>query len=50
MATPATSRAPRTHHVRVDLIVGGGLIAVAMLGRLVSLASGTGWFDTFGIR
>jgi hypothetical protein len=50
MATPAPSRNERTHRVRPDLLVGAGLIAVVMLGRLLWQASDAGIFDTFGIR
>jgi hypothetical protein len=50
MATPATSRARRTHHVRTDILVGAGLIAITMLGRLLWQASDAGWFDTLGTR
>lgn len=52
MATtaPATSRPARGHRVRTDILVGGGLIAVTTLGRLLWQASDAGLFDTFGTR
>jgi hypothetical protein len=50
MTTPASSRTPGTHHVRIDILVGAGLIALTMLGRLLWQASDAGWFDTFGAR
>jgi hypothetical protein len=52
MATTAhgTDRPTTTHVVRVDLLVGAGLIMVTAVGRLLWQAADAGLFDTFGTR